>query len=74
MWLAQIDGVVQEITTRTEIAFEQAPKDTRKAFALWVNKDHKDISMYLFARMDERPLPPLIYDKYDWSELAGDDA
>ena len=69
-WLALIECVVQDITTQTETLFSRAPKDTRKAFALWVNKHPPDIATYLFEYMDERPLPPLIYDKYDWSSLA----
>jgi len=70
VWLAQIQATVDDIETRTEKVFHQAPKDTRKQFALWVNKHQRELSTYLFARMDNRPLEPLIYEKYDWSTLT----
>jgi len=69
-WLTQIEATVVDIETRTTVAFEQAPKDTRKDFALWVNKHHRDLSTYLFARVDNRPIRPLVYEKHDWSALA----
>ncbi len=72
IWLAQIEHVVEDMTSQIESAFAQAPKDSRKAFALWVNEHHRNLVSYLFARLDERPLLPLIYDKYDWSKFVDD--
>ena len=41
--------------------FAQAPKESRKEFALWVTKNHKDKSSYLFAMMDGKDILPIIY-------------
>ena len=46
-----------------EAAYQQAPKDNRKDYALWVNANHPDLSRYLFARLDGHDIRPIIYRK-----------
>lgn len=65
-WLAFIDQTIHDIQSRVETVFQQAPTSSRKEFAMWVNKYHRDIGIYLFAYLDEYPLEPLIYAKHDW--------
>ncbi|MBE9117751.1 T4 RnlA family RNA ligase [Lusitaniella coriacea LEGE 07157] len=60
-WSNKIQGVVEEIEAQVEGVFQLAPKNTRKEFALWAMKNHKSISSYLFAKLDGRPLKPLVY-------------
>lgn len=71
-WIQQIQTTVDDIKAQTEKVFQQAPKSNRKQFALWVNKHQRSLSMYLFARMDDKPLEPLIYNKFDWSSIIDD--
>lgn len=60
-WADKIQEVVQETEAQVERVFELAPKNTRKDFALWVMKNHKSISSYLFAKLDGRSIEPLVY-------------
>ncbi len=60
-WVAEIQNTVVETKEQVEDAFAQAPQGNRKAFALWVMANHKPLAPHLFARLDERPLEPLIY-------------
>lgn len=69
-WIQQIETTVNGIQSEVEHVFNQAPKDNRKQFAMWINKHHRDLSTYLFAHLDNRPIKPLIYEKHDWSELT----
>lgn len=62
-WIDQIRLIVNQTRQQVEIAFDQAPKNTRKEFALWVMANHKPLSPYLFARLDNKPVEPLIYKK-----------
>jgi RNA ligase len=60
-WRQEIENVVADIKSRVQLAFDQAPKETRKDFALWVLAEHKDIAPYLFALFDGKPIEPIIY-------------
>jgi RNA ligase len=69
-FLLQFNAWVNEIEARRaglkrEVAeiFAQAPKETRKEFALWVMANYRDLSAYLFAMLDGYPLEPIIYRK-----------
>jgi len=57
--------VIEDIILRTlrdvDALFECAPKITRKEFALWVMKTHKEYAPYLFAKLDDKDILPLIY-------------
>jgi RNA ligase len=65
-WIAEITHTVALEIRRLNEIFEQAPKETRKDFALWVMANHKADSRYLFVLMDEKPIKPLIYRHYEW--------
>ena len=60
-WVAQIETTVAETKRQVQAAFEAAPKETRKDFALWVQANHKELASYLFAMLDCRNIGPLIY-------------
>jgi RNA ligase len=65
-WIAEIEAKVAEITMRVNTVYADAPKESRKEFALWVRNNHPELSPYLFAMMDGMPLEPLIYRTVDW--------
>jgi RNA ligase len=60
-WMAYIQAVLDDITTRTSAAFAAAPKNSRKEFAAWVQAEHADIATYLFATLNGRSIEPLIF-------------
>lgn len=62
-WVKEIEETRERIQREVAEVFAQAPKDTRKDFAVWVMSNHKDISPYLFALLDGYPLEPIIYKK-----------
>lgn len=61
-WKNQIDGEVCWIADQVSSYFEQAPKTSRKDFALWC-KDNctKTVQSMLFAMLDGKDIYPLIY-------------
>lgn len=60
-WLSDIRTTVVETRHDIECVFALAPTSTRKDYAQWVLKNHKDLAPYLFARLDGKPVEPLIY-------------
>lgn len=59
---AEIDETVQQVQMQVHEAWLDGSELTdRKQFALWVMKEHKDLSAYLFACYDKRSILPLIY-------------
>lgn len=59
---AEIDGTVHA----TQLQIHEAWLDgfmltERKEFAQWVMKEHRELSTYLFACYDKKPVKPLIY-------------
>lgn len=60
-WVHEIKTRVVEITEAVERLFAAAPKESRKEYALWVQAHHALLAPYLFARLDNRPIEPLIY-------------
>lgn len=62
-WAKEIEETRERIKREVVDIFTQAPKDTRKDFAVWVMSRHKDISSYLFALLDGHDLEPIIYKK-----------
>lgn len=60
-WAAQIETVVATTKQNVQTAFDAAPKDSRKDFALWVQQQHKKLAPYLFALLDGKDYTPLIY-------------
>ena len=61
VWVDEIQATVEKTKQQVRLVFEQAPKTSRKEFALWVMAHHKPLSSYLFATLDGKPLEPLIY-------------
>lgn len=62
-WVNEIEETRDRIQREVAEVFAQAPKETRKDFAIWVMTNHKDISPYLFALLDGYALEPIIYKK-----------
>ena len=60
-WCKEIKFIFNFITTEVEILFDNAPKESRKEFALWVMQNAKRYSPYLFAKYDNRNYDNLIY-------------
>jgi RNA ligase len=59
-WRREIEERIQEANRRVALAFADAPKGTRKEFALWVQANHPADAPYLFALLDGRDIGPMI--------------
>ena len=60
-WVKEIEETRERIKREAADIFAQAPKDTRKDFAIWVMSNHKHLSAYLFAMLDGEDIEALIY-------------
>jgi RNA ligase len=62
-WCIQIENKVKEIHEKVEQLFLIAPKEVRKDFAIWANKNASEYSIYLFKRLDNCNYDDIIYKK-----------
>ena len=60
-WIEYIDNTVKTITEQIEKAYEQAPKTTRKGYAIWVQEQEPKLLKYMFVKADNKDILPLIY-------------
>jgi RNA ligase len=60
-WVEEIDSKTQAIEKAVKTAFDIAPKESRKDFAVWVMGNCEDLAPYLFAMLDGRDITPMIY-------------
>lgn len=60
-WVSEIEHTVKHITDATEDVYANAPKDNRGAYAAYVLQTAPDLAPYAFARLDNKPLAPVIY-------------
>jgi len=60
-WHSDILRRIETAALRVNAALDEAPKESRKDFALWVKSKHPDLAPYLFARLDNKDILPLIY-------------
>jgi hypothetical protein len=60
-WRREIEGCVQATNRRVALAFADAPRGSRKEFALWVQASHPADAPYLFALLDGRDIAPMIF-------------
>lgn len=67
-WADVIERVAGGTLAEVETAFAAAPQDSRKEFALWCKSSHPRLVKYLFAKLDGKPLLPMIYQHTDWSK------
>lgn len=67
-WDAQIQATVEQVRANALSAFAQAPKESRRAFAEWVQANHPRLKHYLFALLDGKDIDPIIYTKHDFVE------
>ena len=62
-WKLEIDKVVGFTVDMVEGLYGQAPKDSRKEFALWVKENGYQWAPYLFRKLDGQDYKPLIYQR-----------
>ncbi len=62
-WVKEIEDTRDAIIRDARELFARSPKESRKDFALWAMSDHKELSPYLFALLDNYPLEPIVYKK-----------
>jgi hypothetical protein len=67
-WDADIESQHARVKADVESAFAQAPKDSRRDFAVWVQANHPRLKHYLFAMLDEKDIDPIIYNKHEFVE------
>ena len=60
-WINTIDNTIKTISRRVEVIHKIAPKTTRKEYAFWIQKHEPTLVPYLFAKMDNKDILPLIY-------------
>jgi RNA ligase len=60
-WRREIEERVQAANRRVALAFADAPRGSRKEFALWVQANHPADAPYLFALLDGRDVTPMIF-------------
>lgn len=71
-WSVLIRETVDQVEANVKLIFADAPKESRKAFAIWVQGEHQNLAPYLFAMLDGKPLAPIVYAKYDWKVASQD--
>ncbi|MEO1644607.1 MAG: RNA ligase [Chloroflexota bacterium] len=54
-WVTAIQAQAEALEAEAEQAFADAPKDTRRDFAIWAQKDHKHLLPVLIAMLDGEP-------------------
>ena len=68
-WEVSILREMVDIETQVEKMFKQAPKDTRKDFALWIHREVPDyLASYMFAKLDGKEIRPLIFKCHKFTE------
>lgn len=67
----QIEETTSSIIATTYELLQQAPKSSRKEFAIWVTRNVPDYQAYLFAAFDGKPVLPLVY-KHAFKDRAND--
>lgn len=60
-WITRIEETMSSIKQSIEVAFEKAPKTSRKEYAIWCNDNAPDLLPYMFARLDGNDLNQIIY-------------
>ena len=67
-WIAQIQTTIAQVKAEVQQVFNEAPKSSRKEFAIWTNTHHRSLARYLFALLDDKDIEPLIYQYHDWEQ------
>jgi RNA ligase len=62
-WHDEIETTVRETERQVDIEFGEAPKESRKDFALWARANAEEWMPYLFARLDGRDTRDMILKK-----------
>lgn len=64
-WKREIDAKVEAIASEVEFVFSNAPRATRKEFALWVRERYVDLAPYLFAVLDGHDARNVVLSRID---------
>ena len=72
-WIHEIETTIERIKQEIQQIFDDAPKESRRDFAMWVNKYHKSMASYLFAMLDEHDIIPIIYHRHDWGHTEDEE-
>lgn len=62
-WHADIQAQVEAFLAQIEAAFAAAPQTSRKDFAHYANKHHRDLAGYLFAMLDGKDVRQLVLER-----------
>jgi RNA ligase len=60
-WINTIDNTIKITLEQIEVAYKTAPKTSRKKYAIWIQKHEQALIPYLFAKIDNKDILPLIY-------------
>jgi len=63
-WVRYLYQKVKDLERHINYLYLKAPKATRKEYAEWVMQECKLLSSLMFARMDEKPLRPIIFARF----------
>lgn len=73
-WIFEIKTIIDSTTKRIYSVYNNCEIfEDKKSFAIWVMKNHKDISYYLFALYDGKPISRMILEK-EFKDRTGEKA
>jgi RNA ligase len=61
LWVTSVEEDVAGINHAVEVAYDTAPKTTRKEFAIYVNETHRQLAPYLFRRYDDSSYTDVLF-------------
>lgn len=61
LWMDEINAKIKEINMQVGYVFSIAPKENRKVFADFVNRQYAHLAPYLFRKLDGKDYRDLIY-------------
>lgn len=64
-WVRRVVQFTNDVTRKVEDAYQLAPKETRKEYAMYVTNKHNDIKGLMFLRYDNKDYKPHIYQMLD---------
>lgn len=67
-WIKHIDAEVARIKAEIDHHFALAPKDDRKAYALYCKENCPSLLPYMFGKIDDKDVTPIILAKHNFKE------
>lgn len=65
-WIAMIQARIDKVNGDVQEAYYDAPKETRKEYALWVKNRVPHLQAYMFAKLDGKDIRPIIFKTEAW--------